>query len=94
MKKVTMKKSSKAGKRVNRFSSSDVQEMLVLGSALGESMMGILSQVATSRRGVGAATSALAMAWATLKDIAMCEGVEVESLFESEVERWTLNIED
>ena len=55
MKKVTMKKSSKAGKRVNRFSSSDVQEMLVLGSALGESMMGILSQVATSRRGVGAA---------------------------------------
>ncbi len=89
-----MKKSSKAGKRVNRFSSSDVQEMLVLGSALGESMMGILSQVATSRRGVGAATSALAMAWATLKDIAMCEGVEVESLFESEVERWTLNIED
>lgn len=94
MKKVTMKKSSKAGKRVNRISSSDVQEMLVLGSALGESMMGILSQVATSRRGVGAATSALAMAWATLKDIAMCEGVEVESLFESEVERWTLNIED
>ena len=89
-----MKKSSKAGKRVNRFSSSDVQEMLVLGSALGEAMMGILSQVATSRRGVGAATSALAMAWATLKDIAMCEGVEVESLFESEVERWTLNIED
>lgn len=89
-----MKKSSKAGKRVNRISSSDVQEMLVLGSALGESMMGILSQVATSRRGVGAATSALAMAWATLKDIAMCEGVEVESLFESEVERWTLNIED
>ena len=89
-----MKKSSKAGKRVNRFSSSDVQEMLVLGSALGESMMGILSQVATSRRGVGAATSALTMAWATLKDIAMCEGVEVESLFESEVERWTLNIED
>lgn len=94
MTKVTMRKSSKAGKRVNQVSSSDVQEMLVLGSALGESMMGILSQVATSRRGVGAATSALAMAWATLKDIATCEGVEVESLFESEVERWTLKIED
>jgi hypothetical protein len=93
MTKVTMRKSSKAGKRVNQVLSSDVQEMLVLGSALGESMMGILSQVATSRRGVGAATSALAMAWATLKDIATCEGVEVESLFESEVERWTLKIE-
>ena len=64
-----------------------------MGSALGESMMGILSQVATSRRGVGAATSALAMAWATLKDIATCEGIEVESIFESEVERWTLKIE-
>ena len=85
MTKVTMRKSSKAGKRVNQVSSIDVQEMLVLGSALGESMMGMLSQVATSRRGVGAATSALAMAWATLKDIALCEGVEVETLFEREV---------
>lgn len=76
------------------MSSGDVQEMLVLGSALGEQFMGMLSQVATSRRGMGAATSALAMAWATLKDIATCEGIEVESLFESEVEYWSLNIED
>lgn len=94
MAKVTMRKSSKAGNRVNRMSSGDVQEMLVLGSALGEQFMGMLSQVATSRRGMGAATSALAMAWATLKDIATCEGIEVESLFESEVEYWSLNIED
>ena len=57
-----------------------------MGCALGEQMMGMLSQVATSRRGMGAAATALAMAWATLKDIAMCEGIEVESLFESEVE--------
>ena len=94
MAKVTMRKSSKAGNRVKRMSSGDVQEMLVLGSALGEQFMGMLSQVATSRRGMGAATSALAMAWATLKDIATCEGIEVESLFESEVEYWSLNIED
>ena len=86
MAKVTMRKSSKAGKKVNQNSSVESQEMFVLGSALGEQFMGILSQVATSRRGMGAATTALAMAWATLKDIAMCEGIEVESLFESEVE--------
>jgi hypothetical protein len=32
------------------------------------------------------------MAWATLKDIAVCEGVEVESLFESQVAYWSLTI--
>ena len=44
--------------------------MLLMGSALGEQMMEMLMQVAISRRGMGAAASALAMAWATLKDIA------------------------
>ena len=68
-------------KKVNE----ETQEMLLMGSALGEQMMEMLSQVAVSRRGMGAAASALAMAWATLKDIAMCEGMDVESLFESEV---------
>lgn len=89
-----MRKSSKAGNKVNGFSCSESQEMTVMGVALGEQFMGMLSQVVTSRRGMGAATTALAMAWATLKDIATCEGIEVESIFESEVERWTLKIED
>ena len=92
MAKVTMRKSSKAGKEKNRMMSVESQEMLLMGSALGEQMMGLLSQVATSRRGIGAAATALAMAWATLKDIAVCEGVEVESLFEREVEYWSLTI--
>lgn len=92
--KTKTKKSSKAGKKVNLISSVESQEMLLMGSALGEQMMGMMSQVATSPRGMGAAASALAMVWATLKDIATCEGVEVESLFESEVEHWTLNIKD
>ena len=48
-------------------------------------MLHLLSQVATTPKGIGAATSALAMAWATLKDVATCECIEVESLFESEV---------
>ena len=85
MTKVTMRKSGKPGKKVNRNQSVESQEMLVMGSALGEQFMGILSQVATSPRGMGAAASALAMAWATLKDVAMCEGIEVEALFESKV---------
>ncbi len=73
--------------------SEETKEMLLMGSALGEQMMEMLSQVAVSRRGMGAAASALAMAWATLKDIALCEDVDVESLFESEVKYWSLNIE-
>ena len=92
MTKVTMRKSGKAGKKVNRFTSVESQDMLIMGSALGEQMMGMLLQVAISRRGMGAAATALAMAWATLKDIAVCEGVEVESLFESQVEYWSLTI--
>ena len=82
MAKRNAKKTRKAGKvNVNR----EAEELLLMGSALGEQMMDLLSQVATTPRGIGAATSALAMAWATLKDVATCECVEVESLFESEV---------
>ena len=78
MAKRNAKKTSKAGKvSVNR----EVEELLLMGSALGEQMMDLLSQVATTPRGIGAATSALAMVWATLKDVATCECVEVESLF-------------
>jgi CO dehydrogenase/acetyl-CoA synthase epsilon subunit len=85
MVKRNVRKTSKAGKVVNKMMSKESEEMLLMGSALGEQMMGLLSQVATSRKGMGAAATALAMAWATLKDIASCEGVEIETLFESEV---------
>lgn len=85
MTKRNVRKAGKAGKVVNKMMSEESEEMLLMGSALGEQMMGLLSQVATSRKGMGAAATALAMAWATLKDIALCEGVEIETLFESEV---------
>lgn len=81
MAKVSIKKSGKAGS-VN----VEAQELLLMGTALGEQMMRLMSQVATSPRGMGAAACALAMAWATLKDVAACEGVDVVTLFESEVE--------
>ena len=85
MVKRNVRKTSKAGKVVNKMMSEESEEMLRMGSSLGEQMMVLLSQVATSRKGMGAAATALAMAWATLKDIALCEGVEIETLFESEV---------
>ena len=85
MVKKNVRKSSKAGK-VNVSVNREAEELLLMGNALGEQLLNLLSQVATTPIGIGAATSALAMAWATLKDVATCECVEVESLFESEVE--------
>ena len=85
MKKRNEKKTSKAGKGMKRVMNRDAQELLLMGSALSESMINLMAQVATTPRGMGAATCALAMAWATLKDVATCEGIEVEELFESEL---------
>ena len=85
MVKRNVRKAGKAGKVKGRVS-RESEELLLLGSALSEQMLHLLSQVATTPKGIGAATTALAMAWATLKDVATCECVEVESLFESEVE--------
>ena len=84
MVKRNVRKAGKAGK-VNGNVNREAEELLLMGSALSEQMLHLLSQVATTPRGIGAATSALAMAWATLKDVATCECIEVESLFESEV---------
>jgi hypothetical protein len=84
MARVTRRKSSEAGK-ASVSVNVEAQELLLMGSALSEQFMGLLSQVATTPMGMGAAASALAMAWATLKDVAVCEGVDVVSLFESEV---------
>ena len=84
MTKRNVRKAGKAGK-VNEGMNREAEEMLLLGNALSEQLLKLLSQVATTPRGIGAATSALAMAWATLKDVATCECVEVESLFDREV---------
>ena len=84
MVKRNVRKAGKAGK-VNGSVNREDEELLLMGSALSEQMLHLLSQVATTPKGIGAATSALTMAWATLKDVATCECIEVESLFESEV---------
>lgn len=84
MVKRNARKAGKAGK-VNVSVNREAEELLLMGNALSEQLLNLLSKVATTPRGIGAATSALAMAWATLKDVATCECLEVESLFESEV---------
>ena len=78
MVKRNVRKAGKAGKVKGRVS-RESEELLLLGSALSEQMLHLLSQVATTPKGIGA------MAWATLKDVATCECVEVESLFDREV---------
>lgn len=85
--KVTKKtrKYTRRGKE-NWSVNSDTLEARLMGNALGGVFMEAMSQVANSKRGLGAAASALAMTWATLKEIAICEGVDVEPFFTEEVE--------
>lgn len=87
MVKVSREKSSIAGNE-----NVKAKELLLMGTALGEQMMRLMSQVATTPRGIGAAATALAMTWATLKDVAACEGVDVVTLFESEVAFYELEL--
>lgn len=91
MTKVTNNRGRKA--RTQEMS-QEAQGLLLMSQALGEQMMALMQQVATTPRGMGVATCALAMAWATLKDAASIEGLEVEKLFKSEVKYWTINMND
>ena len=59
MVKRNVRKAGKAGKVVNKMMSEESEEMLLMGSALGEQMMGLLSQVATSRKGMGGCSHGL-----------------------------------
>ena len=61
------------------------QDVLLMSSALSEQMMVMMKEVAITPQGLGTATCALAMVWATLKDVASCQGVNIVKLFESEV---------
>ena len=52
---------------------------------LASSLMEMLTECLTSRAGMGVAMSAVAMAWASLKNMAKSEGFEAEVYFQSEV---------
>lgn len=56
--------------------------------------MALFTEVMISRKGISTATSALAMAWAALRDVARMEGIDIERQFERDVKRFTLKIEN
>ena len=87
MVKVTNRKSRKSNNVINNsVMNLEAQDLLLMSSALSEQMMAMMTEVVITPQGLGTATCALAMVWATLKDVASRQGVDVETLFESEVE--------
>ena len=87
MAKVTNRKARKSNSVINNsVMNLEAQDLLLMSSALSEQMMAMMTEVVITPQGLGTATCALAMVWATLKDVASSQGVDVERLFESEVE--------
>ena len=87
MVKVTTRKSRKSNNVINnRVMNLETQDLLLMSSSLSEQMMAMMTEVVITPQGLGTATCALAMVWATLKDVASRQGLDVETLFESEVE--------
>ena len=87
MVKVTTRKSRKSNNVINnRVMNLETQDLLLMSSSLSEQMMAMMTEVVITPQGLGTATCALAMVWATLKDVASRQGVDVETLFESAVE--------
>ena len=87
MRKVTKRKSRKSNRVMsNSVKNLSAQDMFLMSSALSEQMMAMMTEVVITPQGLGTATCALAMVWATLKDVASRQGVDVKTLFESEVE--------
>ena len=88
MTKVIKMKSSKAGKKVNKESSTTKEEVLLIlekGETFGDALIGMLSLIATDYNGIGVASIGLAKALASLKQVAKCIDANIDSLFESEL---------
>ncbi len=86
MVKKIRKKSSKTGKvNMEKKIEQDAVEIMERGEAFGKALISLFSLTATDWKGMGSATIGLAMAVAGLKDIAERTGVDIDSLFESEL---------
>lgn len=86
MAKKYRKKSSEAGnENMKKKIEQDSVEIVERGEAFGKALISLLSLTATDWKGMGSATIGLAMAVAGLKDIAERTGVDIDSLFESEL---------
>ena len=82
MKEKTIKKSSRRAGKESRNASRELS--IGLMTALADTLM--------APGGMEAAASALAMTWATLRDVARMEGTDVTRLFEREVKHWALKM--
>ena len=78
----TRKMAAKANSN-NEKSLQEATELMEKGDMLAESFMGIFAMFATSLKGMGIATYALAKSWGALQAIAEEEGVDVKNLFEN-----------
>ena len=78
----TRKMAAKANSN-NEKSLHEATELMEKGDMLAESFMGIFAMFATSLKGMGIATYALAKSWGALQAIAEEEGVDVKNLFEN-----------
>ena len=86
MVKKIRKKSSKTGKvNMEKKIEQDAVEIMERGEAFGKALISPFSLTATDWKCMGSATIGLAMAVAGLKDIAERTGVDIDSLFESEL---------
>lgn len=86
MAKKFRKKSSEAGNvNMKKKVEQDAVEIMERGEAFGKALISLLSLTATGWKGMGSATIGLAMAVAGLKDTAERTGVDIDSLFESEL---------
>lgn len=89
MGKVIKKKSNKVGKseKVNESGKAylEAQELLQQGERFGESIIGMMSLFALDFVTMGAAAVGLAKALAALKDVSKEVGVNVQTLFDTEL---------
>lgn len=88
MAKVIKMKTSKTGKKVNKETSTTMEEVLLIlekGETFGDALIGMLSLIAKDYNGIGVATIGLAKALASLKHVAKCIDANIDSLYGSEL---------
>ena len=97
MTKEIEKKSSKAGKKVDKStypSQEEAKQLFEKGDQFGNALIGILTLVAPDFKGIGIATIGLAKALSSLKYVAHCIGADIDKLFEKELEYFDKEINE
>lgn len=90
-KKIAMKSNRKDGKvnnkksAINKKAEQQALEIMERGETFGDVIIDVMMMTVDDWKGMGAAASGLAKAWAALKQLAKTAGVDVEFLFEKEL---------